>query len=170
MTPFIAQLISKNIFAVIADYLKRNNIIDPTKCAKIFQSIGSFGSAAMLIALATLPNCTFFSAGIPGFFTCILCIAPPFSGTTTSIAMLFGMLGNISGTLLLGLISKMGFSNKWMMSFMLCSAFSFLAGAAFLIFGSAKVQEWAKNESSKSDSAMKTLQPSKDLSSEKAKT
>ncbi|KAK6051856.1 hypothetical protein COOONC_10639 [Cooperia oncophora] len=143
MTPFIAQLISKNIFAVIADYLKRNNIIDPTKCAKIFQSIG-----------------TFFSAGIPGFFTCILCIAPPFSGTTTSIAMLFGMLGNISGTLLLGLISKMGFSNKWMMSFMLCSAFSFLAGAAFLIFGSAKVQEWAKNESSKSDSAMKTLQPS----------
>ncbi|VDO39045.1 unnamed protein product [Haemonchus placei] len=120
MIPFVSQLISKNILGVIADYLKRRNIIGHTKCAKIFQSFGSFGSAIMLIALASLPDCEhpyvalpllalygmFFSGGICGFFTCILCIAPPFSGTTTSIAMVFGMLGNISGPLLLGVVSK----------------------------------------------------------------
>ncbi|KAK6030122.1 transporter, major facilitator family protein [Ostertagia ostertagi] len=57
MIPFISQLISKNILGIAADYLKRNNILGHTKCAKIFQSIGSFGSATMLIALATLPDC-----------------------------------------------------------------------------------------------------------------
>ncbi|PIO68923.1 hypothetical protein TELCIR_09274 [Teladorsagia circumcincta] len=121
MIPFISQLISKNILGIAADYLKRNNILGHTKCAKIFQSIGSFGSATMLIALATLPDCehpyialpllalygAFFSAGICGFFTCILCIAPPFTGTTTSISMVFGMLGNISGPLMLGVVSKL---------------------------------------------------------------
>ncbi|KAK5984721.1 hypothetical protein GCK32_001539 [Trichostrongylus colubriformis] len=163
MIPFISQLISKNILGVIADYLKRNNIFGHTKCAKIFQCIGSFGSATMLIALATLPDCehpyialpllalygAFFSAGICGFFTCILCIAPPFSGTTTSISMVFGMLGNISGPLMLGVVSKMGFVNKWMTSFMLCSAANVLAGIIFIIFGSAKVQHWAKIQPSK---------------------
>ncbi|KAK6766460.1 hypothetical protein RB195_026018 [Necator americanus] len=167
MIPFISQLISKNILGILADYLKRNEIIGHTKCAKIFQSVGSFGSAAVLIALATLPSCenpylalpllglygTFFSAGICGFFTCLLCIAPPFSGTVSSIAMIFGMLGNISGPLMLGLVSKMGFSNKWVISFVICSGFSFLAGVVFLIFGSAKVQQWAKVQPPKSTSA-----------------
>ncbi|ETN69058.1 hypothetical protein NECAME_01168 [Necator americanus] len=187
MIPFISQLISKNILGILADYLKRNEIIGHTKCAKIFQSVGSFGSAAVLIALATLPNCenpylalpllglygnqlvspfqihyvnvvvlilgTFFSAGICGFFTCLLCIAPPFSGTVSSIAMIFGMLGNISGPLMLGLVSKMGFTNKWVISFVICSGFSFLAGVVFLIFGSAKVQQWAKVQPPKSTSA-----------------
>ncbi|KHJ99906.1 transporter, major facilitator family protein [Oesophagostomum dentatum] len=162
MIPFISQMISKNIMGVLADYLKRNNIVGHTKCAKVFQSIGSFGSATMLIALATLPSCenpyialpllglygTFFSAGICGFFTCILCIAPPFSGSITSISMILGMLGNISGPMMLGLISKIGFGDKWMASFMVCSGFNVLAGVIFIIFGSAKVQEWAKTKPS----------------------
>ncbi|KAK6054043.1 hypothetical protein COOONC_08452 [Cooperia oncophora] len=40
MIPFISQMISKNIFGIIADYLKRNKILGHTKCAKIFQAIG----------------------------------------------------------------------------------------------------------------------------------
>ncbi|KAK6034890.1 hypothetical protein COOONC_27600, partial [Cooperia oncophora] len=163
MIPFISQMISKNIFGIIADYLKRNKILGHTKCAKIFQAIGSFGSATMLIALATLPDCehpyvalpllalygAFFSAGICGFFTCILCIAPPFSGTTTSISMVFGTLGNISGPLMLGVVSKLSFSDKWVVSFLLCSAANIVAGITFLIFGSAKVQDWAKIQPAK---------------------
>ncbi|VDK53718.1 unnamed protein product [Cylicostephanus goldi] len=157
MIPFIAQLVSKNVLAVLADYLKRSNMIGHTKCAKVFQSIGSFGSAATLIALATLPSCehpyialpllglygTVFSAGICGFFTCILCIAPKYSGSITSVSMIFGMLGNICGPMLLGFTSKMGFHDKWLASFMICSGFNIIAGIVFLLYGSAKVQEWA---------------------------
>ncbi|RCN27388.1 transporter, major facilitator family protein [Ancylostoma caninum] len=168
MIPFIAQLISKNILGILADHLKRNGVLSHTKCAKVFQSIGSFGSAAMMIALATLPSCenpyialpllglygTFFSAGICGFFTCVLCIAPAFSGTITSLSMIFGMFGNISGPMMLGIIAKMGFNNnKWVVSFMACSGFNVIAGVVFIIFGSAKVQEWAKVQPPKSSSA-----------------
>lgn len=163
MVPFIAQLISKNILGIFADYLKEHKIIGHTKCAKIFQCIGSFGSAAMLIALALLPSCDnpdialpllalygiFFSAGICGFFTSVLCIAPSFSGTTTSISMIFGVVGNICGPLMLGVVSKTGVSNKWVASFMLCSGFNAITGLIFLIFGSAKPQSWGKPQPSK---------------------
>ncbi|KJH42196.1 transporter, major facilitator family protein [Dictyocaulus viviparus] len=151
MVPFTAQLVSKNILGIFADYLKEHKIIGHTKCAKIFQSIGSFGSATMLIMLATLTSCDnpdlalpllalygiFFSAGICGFFTSILCIAPPFTGTTTSISMVFGMIGNICGPMMLGAVSKMGVSNKWVASFLLCSCSNVIT---------AKVQFWAKTQ------------------------
>ncbi|VDL80596.1 unnamed protein product [Nippostrongylus brasiliensis] len=121
MTPFITQLISKNILGILADYLKRHGILGHTRSAKIFQSLGSFGSAVLLIMIATIPSCEnpyialpllalygiFFSAGICGFFTCLLCIAPPFSGTITSISMFFGMLGNISGPMMIGMVTKL---------------------------------------------------------------
>ncbi|WKY08300.1 hypothetical protein Q1695_007651 [Nippostrongylus brasiliensis] len=167
MTPFITQLISKNILGVFADYLKRNKIVGHTKCAKIFQSIGSFGSAFLLIAIATIPSCEnpyialpllalygiLFSAGICGFFTCVLCIAPPFSGTITSMSMCFGMLGNITGPMMIGMVTKLGFADKWMTSFLVCSAINVIAGTIFLIFGSAEVQPWAKVPPQKTSSA-----------------
>ncbi|WKY08299.1 hypothetical protein Q1695_007650 [Nippostrongylus brasiliensis] len=157
MTPFITQLISKNILGILADYLKRHGILGHTRSAKIFQSFGSFGSAVLLIMIATIPSCEnpyialpllalygiFFSAGICGFFTCLLCIAPPFSGTITSISMFFGMLGNITGPMMIGMVTKLGFTNKWMTSFLICSLSNIIAGTIFLIFGSAKVQPWA---------------------------
>ncbi|KAE9414227.1 hypothetical protein Angca_007710, partial [Angiostrongylus cantonensis] len=40
MVPFTAQLISKNILGIFADYLKEHKIVGHTKCAKIFQSVG----------------------------------------------------------------------------------------------------------------------------------
>ncbi|KAJ1357853.1 hypothetical protein KIN20_016110 [Parelaphostrongylus tenuis] len=163
MVPFTAQLISKNILGIFADYLKENKILGHTKCAKIFQSVGSFGSATMLIALAVLPSCEnpnlalpllalygiFFSAGICGFFTCILCIAPSFSGTLISISMVFGTIGNICGPMMLGIVSKTSVSNKWVALFVLCSGFNVISGIVFLLFGSAKLQSWAKPQPSK---------------------
>ncbi|KHJ93639.1 transporter, major facilitator family protein [Oesophagostomum dentatum] len=208
MIPFISQMVSKNIFALVADYMKRNNIIGHTKCAKIFQIIGnlvrlllartamltssspgSYGSAASLVLLATIPTCenpytalpllafygAFFSGGIPGFFTCLLCIAPPFSGSISSIAMVLGTLGNISGPMMLGFISKLGFTQKWAASFIICACLNVITGTIFILFGSgaytvllllqvslsgikrksvsAKVQEWAKIKPFSSPSA-----------------
>ncbi|CAJ0953443.1 unnamed protein product, partial [Mesorhabditis belari] len=164
MVPFISQLVSKNIFGVLSDYMKRHEILDPDVSVKVFQAIGAIGSAVSLIALATLPSCEhpyialpilmaygiFFSAGICGFFTSLLSIAPPYSGTMTSISMTYATIANLSGPILITFIDFMGWPNKWMITFLFAASFNILSGIFYVFYGEARVQEWAKpNEKEK---------------------
>ncbi|CAJ0922290.1 unnamed protein product, partial [Mesorhabditis belari] len=164
MVPFISQLVSKNIFGVLSDYMKRHEILDPDVSVKVFQAIGAIGSAVSLIALATLPSCEhpyialpilmaygiFFSAGICGFFTSLLSIAPPYSGTMTSISMTYATIANLSGPILITFIDFMGWPNKWMITFLSAASFNILSGIFYVFYGEARVQEWAKpNEKEK---------------------
>ncbi|GMT21403.1 hypothetical protein PFISCL1PPCAC_12700, partial [Pristionchus fissidentatus] len=107
IAPFISQLVSKNAIALLADWLKRSGTLTPTTTVKLMQSIGSFGTAALLVALATLPSCDrpwiafvclfliggIYASCISGFFTSMIVLAPMFTGTIVSIAQILGQLG-----------------------------------------------------------------------------
>ncbi|CAD6195992.1 unnamed protein product [Caenorhabditis auriculariae] len=163
MVPFLAQLISKNILGIVADYMKRNKIMGYTATTKMFQAIGSYGSALCLFGMvffsqvAKIRRAPFFflaiygvvfSAGICGFFTSVLCIAPPYSGILTSIAQIMAVCGNLTGPLLVSFIQKTGFliEYKWSMVFLFCALSNIFSGTLFVLFGSANAQEWAKPE------------------------
>ncbi|CAJ0584240.1 unnamed protein product, partial [Mesorhabditis spiculigera] len=159
MVPFISQLISKNIFGLLSDYMKRHQILKPDASVKIFQGIGAVGSALSLFALATLPSCRHpyialpilmiygisFSAGICGFFTSLISIAPPYSGTMTSISMTYATVANFSGPLLLSLIDVMEWPHKWLITFSFAGLLNIFSGIFFIFNGVGKVQPWAES-------------------------
>uniref|UniRef100_A0AC34Q8Q1 Uncharacterized protein n=1 Tax=Panagrolaimus sp. JU765 TaxID=591449 RepID=A0AC34Q8Q1_9BILA len=99
MMPFLTQLITKNIVAILSDYLKRKGHVSNTTGCKIFQCISNIGSAACFVVLAFFIDChslflavitllfygAFFSAGVCGFFTSQLSVAPQYTGLLFSI-------------------------------------------------------------------------------------
>ncbi|KAF8380926.1 slc-17.3, partial [Pristionchus pacificus] len=156
--PFISQLVTKNIISIVADKLKQKRILEPTQCAVLFQTISSFGAAISMICLATVPSCerpwlaavflalygAFFSAGIPGFFTSLLSIAPQYSGTMTSVGMTAGSIANVLGPLWLSLVMLMKTRYTWPIVFFTGGLLNVVAGIIFYLFGDATVQNWAK--------------------------
>ncbi|GMR30777.1 hypothetical protein PMAYCL1PPCAC_00972, partial [Pristionchus mayeri] len=147
--PFISQLVTKNTISIIADKLKQKKILKPTDCAKIFQTISSFGAAISMMCLAILPSCerpwlaaifltlygAFFSCGIPGFFTSLLSIAPQYSGTMTSVGMTAGSIANVLGPLWLSLVMLMKTRYTWPIVFFTCGILNVIAGIIFYFFG-----------------------------------
>ncbi|GMT24032.1 hypothetical protein PFISCL1PPCAC_15329, partial [Pristionchus fissidentatus] len=162
MIPFLSQIIFKNVFAYVADHQKKTGKMTATKAAKIFQALGSFGSALAYIALATLPTCDrpwialisgfifgiSFSSGICGFFTCIMTIAPAYAGTITSIAMIFGQLGNALAPNVVSFVTLMEWPHKWMIILFFGALLQTLSGVVFMIAGSGEAAPWARNKAS----------------------
>ncbi|GMS95499.1 hypothetical protein PENTCL1PPCAC_17674, partial [Pristionchus entomophagus] len=119
IAPFVGQIIAKNLFSILADRMKREKWMSNTATVKIFQSIGSLGTSLILIALATLPSCDrpsiavallfiygiLYAAGIPGFFTSMLVIAPAYTGTISSFSMVSAQLGSAIAPNIVSLIS-----------------------------------------------------------------
>ncbi|CAJ0563000.1 unnamed protein product, partial [Mesorhabditis spiculigera] len=158
MVPFASQITSKLILGMVSDYMKRNKILDPDVSGKIFQGVSAFGSGMALFALGYIPSCEspfialpillaygiFFSFAICGFFTSLISIAPPYSGTMTSISMTYATVANVSGPMLLSFIEFMGWPHKWMIIFTCASSMCMLSGVHYIYAGEAKVQEWAR--------------------------
>uniref|UniRef100_A0A0N4Z7B2 MFS domain-containing protein n=1 Tax=Parastrongyloides trichosuri TaxID=131310 RepID=A0A0N4Z7B2_PARTI len=157
MIPYIAQLIPKNVFAIISDRLKRKRILTPTTACKIFQCFGNFGTAIAFLGLAFFVDCTTkvlsalllifygvaFSCGVSGFYTSIISIAPAYSGLMTSICMIFGMIGNATAPNIFSIINQNGTQEEWSRMYVAIACVNILSGIIFLIFGSADIQEWA---------------------------
>uniref|UniRef100_A0A7E4V2V5 MFS domain-containing protein n=1 Tax=Panagrellus redivivus TaxID=6233 RepID=A0A7E4V2V5_PANRE len=158
MLPFLTQMISKNIFGILSDSLKKKGHISDTMAVKVFQVSGNLGAACCFMVLAFFVDCTtkplamlalafygiFFSAGICGFFTSQLSIAPPFTGTVMSISMLFGTIGNAASPGLVGLLNKYGSEAEWRVIWILTAVINVIAGTFYLFFGTAEIQDWAK--------------------------
>ncbi|CAJ0584235.1 unnamed protein product, partial [Mesorhabditis spiculigera] len=116
--------------------------------------MSSIGCGVTIFLLAVLPDCEHpewsipilivhglaFSCIIPGFFTSLLLIAPPYTGTMTSVGRSFSMVANISGAMLMSLIDKM---NKWLIIFSLDAFSQLTSGVFFIFYGKATIQEWA---------------------------
>ncbi|CAJ0584252.1 unnamed protein product, partial [Mesorhabditis spiculigera] len=127
MTPFISQIIFKNVLSWVSDWLKKEKQLDPTKMGKGFQIFSALGVSASLIGLVHLPSCdrtwmalpllmlygTAFSASIPGSFTSLVTIAPPYTGTISSIAMAYLTIAGIGVSQLITLIDFMNWPHKW---------------------------------------------------------
>ncbi|CAJ0562976.1 unnamed protein product, partial [Mesorhabditis spiculigera] len=168
MVPFASQITSKLILGMVSDYMKRNKILDPDVSGKIFQGVSAFGSGMALFALGYIPSCAspfialpillaygiFFSFAICGFFTSLISIAPPYSGTMTSISMTYATVANVSGPMLLSFIEFMGWPHKWMIIFTCASSMCMLSGVHYIYAGEAKVQEWARMKVSASEKSL----------------
>ncbi|CAJ0953431.1 unnamed protein product, partial [Mesorhabditis belari] len=148
----------KKPFALISDYLKRNGYFDPTSLGKVFQTFSCLGVAASLLGMIYLPSCenswvvipiltlygSAFSASIPGSFASLLTIAPPYTGTVSSIAMAYLTVAGIGATQLVTILEFLEWPNKWTIVFATGAALNVFSLMAFLLFGEIKIQEWAE--------------------------
>ncbi|KAH7729194.1 Protein C02C2.4 [Aphelenchoides avenae] len=148
--PFLTQLIFKTGFAVIADALKRANVLSTTAACKVLQGLAAFGTSLSLIGLALWVDCSTptlalvllaffgmcFAGAISGAFTAALCIAPPHTGTIASLSSLVGAVGNIAAPTLIGLINKNGTAREWGFIFFAAAGINVISGIFFMIFGS----------------------------------
>ncbi|TKR58720.1 hypothetical protein L596_030130 [Steinernema carpocapsae] len=162
--PFLFQLIFKNVFGNLSDYLKRHGHLTPTLAAKVFQGIASFGAAATFAGLALFVDCEkptlalallsinglCFASGNSGFYVSSISIAPIYTGVIISLSMFFGMIANTLAPLTFGLVNSQGSQEEWRNVYVICAAINVFAGVMFLTFGSAKVQEWAMPKQQKS--------------------
>ncbi|TKR58719.1 hypothetical protein L596_030129 [Steinernema carpocapsae] len=122
--PYLSQLIFKNVFGNLSDYLKRQGYLSPTVSSKLFQSLGSFGTATCFTGLALFVDCErptlaltllglCFSSGMSGFYISLISIAPIYTG---------------------------GSQEEWRNVYLICAVVNLIAGVLFLIFGSDKPQ------------------------------
>uniref|UniRef100_A0AC35UIN2 MFS domain-containing protein n=1 Tax=Rhabditophanes sp. KR3021 TaxID=114890 RepID=A0AC35UIN2_9BILA len=155
--PYLAQLISKNIFGVVSDSLKKRKILSSTALCKMFQCFGNFGCAGAFLVLAFFVDCTSkglaiialifygiaFSCGISGFYTSIISIAPSITGLITSISMIFGMLGNAAAPNVFALINKDGDPQSYTQMFIIVGVINIVAGIFYFFAASGEIQPWA---------------------------
>ncbi|CAJ0584234.1 unnamed protein product, partial [Mesorhabditis spiculigera] len=158
MVPFCSQLLSKNTMGPLADHLKRNKGFNPTKLGKFFQTISCFGSALFVVLLCFVPSCEnpivavplllgyglSFSCLVPGYFTSVLSIAPPYTGTITSLSTILGTIGSMLGPLILSLINYLELEHKWPILFCSSALVQGIGGIIFLTWGTAEVLPWAR--------------------------
>ncbi|CAJ0570514.1 unnamed protein product, partial [Mesorhabditis spiculigera] len=112
----------------------------PNKCSRVVLGLGD---GFIIPCINTVITRLAFSCIIPGFFTSLLLIAPPYTGTMTSVGRSFSMVANISGAMLMSLIDKMGWKNKWLIIFSLDAFSQLTSGVFFIFYGKATIQEWA---------------------------
>ncbi|KAI6218203.1 hypothetical protein M3Y99_01724900 [Aphelenchoides fujianensis] len=155
--PFIVQIVFKIAISYGADRAKARWGFSDTLTCKTLQSLACLGTAIILACMAFLLDCTrptlaliliilfgaLFSGEIAGSFTCVFFIAPPFTGTLSSLTALVGSLGGIAAPTIFGFINTGGTRQEWAWFFLTGSAVNLTAGLLFLIFGSAERQSWA---------------------------
>ena len=94
----------------------------------------SDASAMLLIALLGVA----FSCEAAGAFVAIVSIAPPFVGTISSIAALFGAIGGIICPNVVSLFLVTGSASEWRTVLYATALVNVLAGVVFLLLGSGK--------------------------------
>ncbi|TMS37980.1 hypothetical protein L596_004803 [Steinernema carpocapsae] len=157
--PFVIQLLTKILFAAIADILNKRKICTMNTVTKMFNLIASFGCGVCLIAL-TMVDCTqplyaivlvvtgvgLTSGYIPGYNTSIVCVAPIYTSGIASFCKLLAQIASVASPYMIGLLTKNGQLVEWQLVFYLISGVLFTTGLFFQISGSSEVQPWAKVE------------------------
>ncbi|KAI6219305.1 MFS domain-containing protein [Aphelenchoides fujianensis] len=159
--PNVCQLLMKMLWATTMDKLKRKRLSNTAAC-KISQAFSSVTVGALFVLLAFVGRCDrpiwsllilcsitmCFSIAISGFYTSLLSLAPQYTGTLTSIAMMSGHLGRLVTPKIVPLFNKSGTMAEWSMVFYFMSATTLCSGIFFLCC-SGRVrnpQKWSRAE------------------------
>ncbi|KAI6181050.1 MFS domain-containing protein [Aphelenchoides besseyi] len=157
--PNVSQLIVKMAWSMTMDRLKQKRLSKTAAC-KISQSFSSVSVGGLFVILAYVARCDrpflsllilclitmCFSIAISGFYTSLLSLAPRYTGTLTSIAMMSGYLGRLVTPRIVPFFNKSGTMAEWRMVFYFMSATTLLSGLFFLLFGSGNPQKWGRTE------------------------
>ncbi|KAI6181459.1 MFS domain-containing protein [Aphelenchoides besseyi] len=152
--PFAIHFISKLIFGFVADYAKSKEV-DVDVVTKISNTISSFGCAVCLVLIGYVDQpitmlvllCASLSltAGyVPGYNTSIVCIAPMFTAAISAYAQGFAQVASILAPIAVGFITEESTLDEWINVFRVLAGILIITGVVFLIFGSAKLQSWAR--------------------------
>lgn len=151
----IAGAVSMLLCAPIADLLRKRQIISVTVIRKLFQTIGLLGPA-LCLSLVPLVGCdaraallclisgmALYGFTVGGQSPLALDIAPDFAGTVMGIVNCMGNLSGMLAPLVTGYIIEHDESlAQWRKLFLLASAIYTFGAVSFVLFGSAKVEEW----------------------------
>lgn len=147
--------LSTLICAPIADLLRKRKVFAVSTVRKIFQTIGLLGPAlclgcvpfvgcSHLLAMTLLVlGMSLYGFTVGGQSPVALDIAPDFAGTVMGITNCMGNLAGMLAPLATGYFTEHNESlGQWKKLFLLASAIYMLGAVVFLLFGSAKQEEW----------------------------
>ncbi|KAK0416444.1 hypothetical protein QR680_012488 [Steinernema hermaphroditum] len=139
----------------IADYLRSRGKMSTTMVRKMFNSMGFFGEASFLCALAFLTSptpavtCLVLAAGtsgfaIAGFNVNHFDIAPRYAPILMGFSNGVGALAGLGGFFTEHIIKDN--PTGWQMCFLMAMGVDLVGLLVFLLLGSGEIQEWAKEE------------------------
>ncbi|PAV85625.1 hypothetical protein WR25_08241 [Diploscapter pachys] len=161
--PFIVQIITKLLFASIADSLKRRNY-STNLITKISNNIASFGTALCMLGVAVvysrwtwslslrgflttlLISCSMglFSAYVPGYNTALVSVAPEFTAFVSSYAQLYGMAASTLSPYVIGYITNSPSVYSWKYVFYMLAGVLAVTGLIFQMFGHGETESWGE--------------------------
>jgi len=154
--PYLAQWVSKMLFAVVADALKTRTSLSHTWICRLSNCLNTFVAGALLIAcgymdcsqtalaVVFLTAANFVSSGqVTGYFTSLVCIAPAYTGLVNAFARLSGQVASVIAPYIVGAITLEGTAAEWKIVYYITAASLIITGVHFMFFGSAEVQPWA---------------------------
>ncbi|MFH4976014.1 hypothetical protein AB6A40_002723 [Gnathostoma spinigerum] len=156
--PFLCQLVTKVLFAGLADRAKSGgfSVNSVTKFCNLSASIGSAACYVLLMLLdcshrwiAVTAVC--FAIGItsgfiPGYNTSIVCLAPKYTSSVASFCRLWASIASVAAPYIIGIITKRSVLSEWRLAFCLMVFILLLAGVFFQISGSAVPEDWAQDQ------------------------
>ncbi|KAM7292856.1 sialin [Ixodes scapularis] len=159
----IASATSMVACAPVADLLRKHKVFKVTTIRKLFQTIGLLGPAfclgmvpfvgcSHLLAMSFLVmGMTLYGFTVGGQTPVALDIAPDFAGTVMGIVNCMGNLSGMLAPLVTGFFIEHDESLvQWKKLFLLSSAIYTFGALSFLMFGSAKLEDWGALPTEKS--------------------
>ncbi|UMM11677.1 hypothetical protein L5515_000844 [Caenorhabditis briggsae] len=166
--PFFIQMITKLLFAVIADKVKQAKV-NATLVTKVSNAIASFVSAAFIVLAALTPfgsaelvqlsiiiSMAAFSAYVPGYNTSIVTVAPQFTAFISSYAQLYAQIASTLAPILIGRITSHDTIEEWKFAFYSLAAVLAVTGIVFQIFGHGRTEPWGETPSNAASARIST--------------
>ncbi|KAF1768984.1 hypothetical protein GCK72_000797 [Caenorhabditis remanei] len=166
--PFVIQMITKLLFAVIADKVKQAKV-NATSVTKVSNAIASFVSALFIVFAALVPfgsaelvqlsiiiSMAAFSAYVPGYNTSIVTVAPQFTAFISSYAQLYAQIASTLAPILIGRITSHDTIEEWKLAFYSLAAVLAVTGVIFQLFGHGRTEAWGETPSNAASTRIST--------------
>ncbi|XP_023940685.1 putative inorganic phosphate cotransporter [Bicyclus anynana] len=155
--PYIGMLVGNIVSTAVSQKISNKGYLSLLTCRKLFNSIGFFGTAFSLIALAfigpehrnlaivtlvvALTLNGFFGAG---YMMSYLDLSPNYAGVMLSITNFVANFGSVLTPITTSFILRNDPTDisRWRVVFLTCAVICIVANTSFVFFASVKRQEW----------------------------